>query len=141
MHTGCHLIGYFPTGELKSIRRTGDMYTEYVYNSQGQKVAELAKNGNGGMDTAKTWAYDATGRLQEERTPGLGGVVRVYDNAGRMIGMVDSAGVKMGLKLDALGRVVADTNGLGFVAKHAYGPNADTLCDRKDFKTIAKKLS
>jgi RHS repeat-associated protein len=35
-----------------------------------------------------------------------------------------------GLKLDALGRVVADTNGLGYYAQHTYGANIETVTDR-----------
>lgn len=130
---------WYPTGEIKKVSRTGGIVVEYRYNARGQKVAELALNTSGSFDTTRTYSYDAAGRLVEERTPGMGGTLRTYDEAGRVTSVTDSSGVRTGLKLDALGRVVADTNGLGFVAKHAYGPNADTLYDRNNYRTVVTR--
>jgi RHS repeat-associated protein len=125
-----------PTGELKSTARTGNVYNEYVYNMRGQKIAELARNASGSLDTTRTYSYDLAGRLVEERTPGMGGVRYTYNMANRRIASTDSSGVYHKYGLDALGRVVADTNGLGYVAKRAYGANVDTSWDRNNFKTV-----
>jgi len=121
---------WYPTGELKKNSRTGGISSSYIYNAQGMKLAELALNAQGTLDTTRTYSYDAAGRLVEERTPGLGSVIRTYDEAGRVTSVTDSSGVRTGLNLDALGRVVADTNGFGYVAQHSFGANIETVTDR-----------
>jgi len=130
---------WYPTGELKKTSRTGGSVTEMRYNAKGQIIAELALNSLGILDTTKVYSYLANGWLNEERTPGLGSTVRTLDDVGRVTSITDSSLVTTRLALDALGRVIADTNGLGYVAKHAYGPNADTLYDRNSFKNVVTR--
>jgi RHS repeat-associated protein len=65
--------------------------------------------------------------------------IRTYDEAGRVTSVTDSSGVRSGLQIDNLGRVTADTNGLGFVAKHAFGANVETVTDRNGKATVITK--
>jgi RHS repeat-associated protein len=149
-------------GLLQKVTRAGVADVTTVYDAAGRPTA--VTKGTGSAAGTTTLCYDAEGRLIAQQAPGdaqattstydangnvltqsnaSGTITTAYDQASRVVNVIDSSGAEMHLSYDADGAVVqrdAATGALSsstvYTTKYAYD-DADRLIALKDPRNVS----